>query len=139
MTQRVGLPLGVLLLFFLIQSVPARGDFAPEEWRGRKAYIFGTIRDASGSPLAHAKVVGSGTEWSSDGREGQQKTFETYTDSLGIYGLELPAGADDVWVEHPTSGWGSRFPGPEELIRSPIAPGEHRVDLQFRLFHVHGV
>jgi len=119
----------------LCASLPARGEFTPEEWRSLKSQVTGTIRDVSGLPLAKAKVAGSGTEWSSDGRSGQQKTFETYTDSLGSYRLELPAGADLAWVQHPDS---RRIPGAELLIRGPITPGEHRADFRFQLFSVHG-
>jgi hypothetical protein len=119
----------------LFSSLPAHGEFTPKEWRSLKSQVMGTIRDVSGVPLAKAKVVGMGTEWSSDGRSGQQKTFETYTDSLGSYRLEVPAGADLVWVEHPDT---RNLPEREWLLRGPIEPGEHRVDHQFHLYRVHG-
>ncbi len=137
MTTRVVWFLSALLLSTIfLTTVTAWGDFAPMEWRGRKAIIFGTIRDDTGLPLAHAKVTGGGTEWSPDGLDGQLKTFETLTDSLGAYRLEIPAGADGVWVGQPDN---ARYPGSEPLMVPPIAPGEHRVDMQFQLFRVHGV
>src|SRR5467141_428829 len=136
-TPMINRTLATLLLAssVLCASLPARGEFTPEEWRSLKSQVMGTIRDVSGLPLAKAKVSGTGTEWSSDGRSGQQKTFETYTDSLGSYRLELPAGADLAWVQHPDS---RRIPGAELLIRGPITPGEHRADFRFQLFNVHG-
>ena len=119
----------------LCASLPALGEFTPMEWRSLKSQVSGTIRDVSGAPLADAMVTGSGTEWSSDGLDGQQKTFETYTDSLGNYRLTLPAGADIASVQHPDQ---RNFPRAELLIQGPIAPGEHRADFRFQLIHVHG-
>ncbi len=119
----------------LFASVSVLAAFVPMEWHSQKARIVGTIRDVSGAPLVNAKVLGSGTEWSLDGLSGTQKYFETRTDSLGAYQLELPAGADVAMVEHPDQ---HGFPERELLASGPIEPGEHRVDHQFHLFRVRG-
>ncbi len=122
------------LLFLTSSSLSA---FTPVEWRGQKSHVTGIIRDVSGEPLAGAKVSGGGMDWTADGLSATLRTFETHTDSVGAYRLDLPAGADGVWVEHPDR---ARFPGGEVLAQGPIEPGEHRVDHQFRpLLHVRGI
>jgi hypothetical protein len=109
--------------------------YVPVEWHGQSARVVGTIRDVTGAPLANARVAGIGVKWAPDGHSGRQETFETRSDSLGSYELEVPAGSEIVWVEHPNR---FTFPEREWLVERSIEPGVHRADHQFHLYRVRG-